>query len=67
MTGLGFYYLFRDPLPDSEGREEEPLDFSAIDGWAPAPDAPAPPAAPAVQVLPTTGPTGLGLGLEVQF
>jgi len=64
MTGLGFYYLFRDPLPDSEGREEEPADFSTIDGWTPAPDAPA---TSPVEVTPTTGPTGLGLGLEVRF
>jgi hypothetical protein len=64
MTGLGFYYLFRDPLPESEARAEEPQDFSAIDGWAPPPDAPA---EPAVEVTPTTGPTGLGLGLEVRF
>jgi hypothetical protein len=64
MTGLGFYYLFRDPLPPSEGREDDPVDFSSIDDWAPLPDAHS---EPVVEVTPTTGPTGLGLGLEVRF
>ena len=64
MTGLGFYYLFRDPLPPSEGREDAPVDFTDIDGWTPSGDAEP---EPAVEVTPTTGPTGLGLGLEVRF
>jgi hypothetical protein len=64
MAGLGLYYALRDAVPDSEGRREEPQDFSAIEGWEPSD---LPPEEPAVEVTPTLGPTGLGLGLEVRF
>ncbi|MBN1774785.1 MAG: PEGA domain-containing protein [Deltaproteobacteria bacterium] len=64
LAGLGLYYALRDPLPDSEGRREEPQDFAAIEGWAPSG---LPPDEPAVEVSPTLGPTGFGLGLEVRF
>jgi hypothetical protein len=62
MTGLGLYYMLRDPLPESEAREEEPVDFAAIDGWEPAEAE-----SPAVEVSPTAGPGPMGLGLEVRF
>lgn len=64
LAGLGLYYALRDPLPDSEGRREEPRDFSAIEGWAPSGT---PPDEPGPSVSATLGPTGLGLGLEVRF
>lgn len=64
MAGLGLYYALRDPLPESEGRREEPRDFAAIEGWE---SSGPPPDERPVEVAPTLGPTGFGLGLEVRF
>lgn len=50
VAGLTLYYFLRDPLPDSEGRVEEPVDFTEN----PVPPGDATPApAPAVEA-PTT-------------
>ncbi|MDI7267123.1 MAG: PEGA domain-containing protein [Myxococcota bacterium] len=61
MAALGLYYLLRDPLPDSDGRHQEPVEFARIDGWTPAEET------PNFRFSPAAGPGPAGIGLEVRF
>jgi tetratricopeptide (TPR) repeat protein len=77
VGGLCIYYFLRDPLPESEGKLFDPVDFGeaepvAGDDTEPEPEETGPPvgdvsSAPRVMLAPLVTPEAAGLGLVVVF
>jgi hypothetical protein len=75
VGGLCIYYFLRDPLPPSEGKVYDPVDFGEVDeGGEPPPDSEEPESAasdvaagPRVIVTPLITTDAAGLGLAVVF